>query len=99
MVVSLVPLFAKETGPRKNRLSSVVTNRMAVIDNNWKLLSFAGKVTVQSLSFTTLSKTRLRLTICFLQNLALQRNLASIWILQVNRSKQVLQARTILKAN
>ena len=41
--VSLVPLFAKETGPRNKPLIFRSRNRMAVIDNNWKLLSLPGK--------------------------------------------------------
>ena len=36
---SLVPIFAKETGPRKNPLIFRSQDRMAVVDNDWKLLS------------------------------------------------------------
>ena len=37
---SLVPLFAKELGPRKKPLVFRSRARLAVVDNDWKLLSF-----------------------------------------------------------
>ena len=41
--MSLVPLFAKEIGPRSKPLPFRSRNRLAMIDNDYKLLSFPGK--------------------------------------------------------
>jgi hypothetical protein len=41
--LSLVPLFAKEIGPRSKPLPFRSRNRLAMIDNDYKLLSFPGK--------------------------------------------------------
>lgn len=41
--LSLVSLLAKESGPRTKSLIFRSRNRMAIIDNDWKLLSLPGK--------------------------------------------------------
>jgi arylsulfatase A-like enzyme len=41
--ISLMPLFAKEIGPRTKPLPFRSRNRLAIIDNDYKLLSLPGK--------------------------------------------------------